>query len=340
YWLKVHEIPQAGRLARGKAIVNLLEMSREEAITAFVPVGDFGADSYLMTATRHGFVKKTHLSKYANPRRGGIIAIVLREGDALIEATITSGSDDVILAKRKGKAIRFNEKDVREMGRASQGVKGVTLDGDDEVVSMVLVKRDSAILVVTERGYGKRTRLSDFRNIRRGGKGVVLIPTAGRNGPVVAAREVIDTDEVMMITRHGMIIRTAVSQISLLGRPAQGVRVINLNEGDTLVDVTLLAGEKDEIGPDGPEGAEGTEEPVSDAELYEGDEGENGEEPPEGAFPAPPPEPAPPPPAAAKPPKPGKAPKREKAQPKAKTKTKAKGKPAPKAKPKGKAKKR
>ena len=256
FWLKVHEIPQGGRLARGKAIVNLLEMARGENITAFIPVGDFGADCFLMLATKHGYVKKTHLSKYANPRRGGIIAIVLREGDSLIEAKLTSGSDDMILAKRNGKAIRFNERDVREVGRASQGVRGVVLDGDDAVVGMVQVKRDSALLAVTECGYGKRVRLSDFRNIRRGGKGVALIPTGGRNGSVVAALEVLETDEVMMISRHGMIIRCPVSGISLLGRQAQGVRVIHLKEGDTLVDVALMAGEKDNGGPEGSGGAE------------------------------------------------------------------------------------
>jgi len=246
YWLKVHEVPQGGRLARGKAIVNLLEMARDEEITAFIPVSNFEDDCYLTMATRDGYVKKTHLSAYSNPRKGGINALTLREGDRLIAAKLTSGNDDIILAKRNGKAIRFNEQDVREMGRTSQGVKGVTLDGEDRVVGMVVVKRDSAILAVTESGYGKRTRLSDFRNIRRGGKGVVLIPTGGRNGPVVTAREVLESDELMMITRKGMIIRCPVRGISLLGRPAKGVRVINLNKGDTLVDVTLIAGEKDE----------------------------------------------------------------------------------------------
>jgi len=254
YWLKVHEIPQGGRLAKGKAIVNLLEMSREESITANIPVADFGADCYLTMVTKDGLVKKTHLSAYANPRRGGIIAVKLREDDRLIAAKLTSGSDDIILAKRDGKAIRFNEKEVRAMGRNSAGVKGVTLKGDDQVVEMVIVKRDSAILAVTEYGYGKRTRLSEFRNKHRGGQGVTLIPTEDRNGPVVAAREVIESDEVMMITRNGMIIRTPVRGISLIGRAAKGVRVIRLSAGDSLVDVALLAGEKDEDeeGEDGP----------------------------------------------------------------------------------------
>lgn len=245
FWVKVHEIPQGGRLARGKAIVNLLEMSREEVITASVPVSDFGADAYLMMATRSGIVKKTHLSAYANPRRGGIIAILLREDDRLIHARLTAGDDDVILAKRKGKAIRFSERDVREMGRAARGVRGVTLVGDDEVVEMVVVKRGAELIAVTEKGYGKRTRISDYRNIKRGGKGVVCIPTGERNGNLVTVKEVIESDEVMMITKNGMVIRCPVKGISILGRPAKGVKLINLKEGDAVVDVALIAGEEE-----------------------------------------------------------------------------------------------
>ena len=275
YWVKVHEIPQGGRLARGKAIVNLLEMSREENITAMVPVGDFSADAYLMMATKDGFIKKTHLSSYSNPRRGGIIAIILRDGDRLIESRLTSGNDDVILAKKKGKAIRFRERDVRKMGRATQGVKGVTLDKDDEVVDMVVVKRKAELLAVTVNGYGKRTRISDFRNIHRGGKGVVCIPTEGRNGVLVCVKEVIETDEVMMITHNGLVIRCPIKGIPVLGRPAKGVRVISLNKGDSLVDVAMMAG--------GDEGDEGTGEQIQAA----GDEDETedlGEETPEVAV--------------------------------------------------------
>ncbi|MFA4946909.1 MAG: DNA gyrase subunit A [Candidatus Krumholzibacteriia bacterium] len=257
FWVKVHELPQGGRLARGKAIVNLLEMSRDEKITAFVPVGDFKQDAYLMLATKDGFIKKTHISAYANPRRGGIIAVILREGDSLIAAKLTSGSDDIILAKRKGKAIRFGEKDVRDMGRSTQGVTGVKLDKDDNVVSMVVVKRGGELVAVTEHGYGKRTRIGDFRNIKRGGKGVVAISTDARNGDLVAVKEVIEEDEVMIITRNGIIIRSPVNSISILGRPAKGVKLISLAEGDAVVDVTLMAGEK-----------------IPEGEIAEGDEGE------------------------------------------------------------------
>ena len=246
YWLKVHEIPQGGRLAKGKAIVNLLEISREETITAFVPVEDFEKDADLMLATKGGCIKKTHLSAYSNPRRGGIIAIILKESDRLIEAKLTSGREDVILAKRKGKAIRFSERDVRSMGRATRGVRGVTLDGDDEVVAMVIVRHGRELLAITEHGYGKRTRISDYRNIKRGGKGVVCIATGERNGDLVAVKEVLETDELMMITRQGMVIRCSVNGISVLGRPAKGVKLINLKDGDSLVDVALIAGEDEE----------------------------------------------------------------------------------------------
>ena len=264
YRVKVYEIPQGGRLAKGKAMVNLLEMSREENIAAYIPIPDFSADCYLMMATKNGLVKKTHLSKYANIHRGGIIAINLLEDDGLIAAKLTSGSDDIMLAMRKGKAIRFNEKEVRGAARATQGVRGVKLRGDDRVVEMVVVKRDSAILAVTERGFGKRTKLNEFRNKHRAGLGVVLIPTEDRNGPVVAAREVIETDEVMMITRNGMIIRCPVRGIRCIGRAGQGVKVINLKKGDSLVDMALIAGEKDENGIDGDEG-----EPGEDAVVEE-----------------------------------------------------------------------
>ena len=280
YWLKVHEIPQGGRLARGKAIVNLLEMSREENITAFVPVGDFSKDQYVVMATKHGFIKKTHLGAYANPRRGGIIAVTLREGDGLIAARLTSGQDDIMLAKRKGKAIRFSERDVREMGRGAQGVTGVRLDKGDEVVEMVVVKRDAEILAVTEHGYGKRTSVGDFRNTRRAGKGVVCISTDERNGDLVAVKEVFETDEIMVITRGGIIIRSSVKGVPVLGRATKGVKLITLNEGDAVVGVALVAGEgESKEGPGGPEAPEDEPEaPEDEAEAAEDQAGDSGED--------------------------------------------------------------
>ena len=269
YRVKVHEIPQGGRLAKGKAMVNLLEMSREENIASYIPIPDFSADSYLMMATSKGLVKKTHLSKYANVNRKGIIAINLREGDGLITAKLTSGTDDIMLAKRDGKAIRFNEKEVRPTGRSTAGVKGVTCRGDDRVVEMVIVKRDSAILAVTENGFGKRTKLSEFRNKHRGGQGVALIPANDRNGPVVAAREVIETDEVMMISRSGMIMRCPIRGISIIGRAGQGVRVLRLKGKDTLVDVAMLAGEKDDNGDVDDEALEPDVQEIADEIVEE-----------------------------------------------------------------------
>ncbi len=276
YWLKVHEIPQGGRLARGKAIVNLLEMSREENITAFVPVSDFGGDGYVIMATKDGFIKKTQLSAYANPRRGGIIAVTLRDGDRLIAARLTSGQDDIMLAKRKGKAIRFSEGDVREMGRGAQGVTGVRLDKGDEVVEMVVVKRDAEILAVTEHGYGKRTRVGDFRNTKRAGKGVVCISTDERNGDLVAVKEVFETDEIMVITRGGIIIRSSVKGVPVLGRATKGVKLITLNEGDAVVGIALVAGEGES--KEGSGEPEAPEDEAGAAEEETGDSGEDAEE--------------------------------------------------------------
>jgi len=230
-------------------------------------VSDFHQDAYLMMATKDGFVKKTHISQYANPRRGGIIAVILREGDRLIAAKLTAGTDDVILAKRKGKAIRFGGKDVRDMGRATQGVTGVRLDTNDEVVEMVVVKRGAELLAVTEHGYGKRTRITDFRNIKRGGKGVVAIATDSRNGELVAVKEVLEEEEIMIITRNGIIIRSPVNSIPVLGRPAKGVKLISLGEGDSVVAVALLAEEK---GAEGVEGEDEGEEPEMEGEEEEG----------------------------------------------------------------------
>lgn len=250
YWLKVHEIPRGGRLSKGKAIVNLLQVTGAEKITAFITVSDFERDANLVMATRGGYIKKTHLSEYSHPRKGGIKAIVLNEGDSLVRVAMTSGNDDIILAKRKGKAIRFNEKDARVTGRVSRGVIGTKLEADDEVVEMMVVKAGANLLAVTERGFGKRTAIKEFRNIKRGGKGVICIPTEGRNGDLVTIKKVFDADEVMMITKLGKIIRSAVSGIPIIKRPAKGVKLIELDDNDEVVDVALIAGEGEESGVD------------------------------------------------------------------------------------------
>jgi len=245
YWLKVHEVPQGGRTAKGKAIVNMVEMSQQERVAAVLPVKEFQDTHFIMMCTAKGTVKKTPLSAYSNPRRGGIVAIGVEQEDSLIDAVLTDGTQDIILQKRNGKAIRFNEQDVRPMGRTAYGVRGVTLEEDDAVVGMIAVKREASLLVATENGYGKRSPISDYRITGRGGKGIISIQATERNGRVVAALEVIATDQVMLITRGGIVIRTKVSEISEIGRNTQGVRLINLEAGDQLIDVAKVE-EKDE----------------------------------------------------------------------------------------------
>ncbi|MBN2184432.1 MAG: DNA gyrase subunit A [Candidatus Krumholzibacteriota bacterium] len=272
--LKVHEIPQGGRLARGKAMVNFFPIGAGEKITELIPVSDFDNGDYLVMVTRNGVVKKTELSSYSRVHSGGLIAIKLREEDSLVSAKLTSGSDDIIIAKKKGKLIRFNENQIRPVSRASIGVKGVTLDKEDEVVEMVIVKREADLFFITENGYGKRTRISAFKNINRGGKGVICIQTGERNGNLVTSREVIESDELMIITMSGMIIRCPVTGVRVVGRATKGVRIINLKEGDKVVDVAMIAGVKNGDDDSGADGAE-----IADSAEIE--EEENGAEPEE-----------------------------------------------------------
>jgi DNA gyrase subunit A len=271
YWLKVHEIEQAGRMAKGRPLVNHLEgMSREERVQAVVAVKEFDDKHYLVCATRKGLIKKTVLSAYGNVRRAGINAVLLEDGDSLIEAIVTDGTQDIILAKKLGLAIRFHENEVRPMGRTAYGVKSVTLDDDsDEVVSMVGVKRQATLLAVTEHGYGKRSEISEYRVTRRGGKGIITIKTTERNGNVVAVKEVVDGDELMIITRSGQMIRMPVSGISVIGRNTQGVRLVDLKpeEGqllpDTVAGVTRVVNEDEGTVSEAaapPEGNGATEE--------------------------------------------------------------------------------
>jgi DNA gyrase subunit A len=246
HWVKVHEIPEAGRAARGKAIVNLLGLQAGERVTGRVPVSEFREDQFLLLATRKGLVKKTNLSEYGRPRRGGIIAVNLRDGDNLIGAAISSGDQDVVLAKKNGRSIRFHEGDVRAMGRAATGVKGTTLRENDEVVGMVVVSEGATLLTVTERGFGKRSPLEEYPVKGRGGIGVINIKTTDRNGKVVTIQEVKDNDQMMLITKDGIVIRCPISGVSVIGRNTQGVRLISLEEGDRVVDVAHLAVEAEE----------------------------------------------------------------------------------------------
>jgi DNA gyrase subunit A len=238
--------------------VNLLKLREGEKISAVVPVREFSDDHYLVLATRQGTIKKTPLSAYGNPRRVGIVAITMDEGDRLIGAKVTDGSQQLVLAKANGKAIRFPEADVRPMGRSARGVRGVTVDPDDEVIGMVTLERSGSIIVVTEKGYGKRTTIDEYRITRRGGKGIITVKASARNGRLVGIREVVDSDELMIITRNGIILRLAVSGVSMLGRNTQGVKMMNLDEGDAVMAVAPVVREE-ENGGEGEGGRSGSE---------------------------------------------------------------------------------
>ncbi len=244
YWVKVHEIPTGGRLAKGKPIVNMLTLGEGEKITAFCRVRTFDSDKYVVMATRNGTVKKTSLDAFSNPRKVGINAADLPEDDELIEAAITDGTFEIILATRLGQAIRFPEEKIRAMGRGAYGVRGITLEGKDYVIGMVVVKRDTSLLTVCENGHGKRTSINDYRVTNRGGKGVINIKTTDRNGEVVAIKEVLDDDELILITKNGITNRQSVKAINVIGRNTQGVRLISLDKDDKVVDVARVVKEE------------------------------------------------------------------------------------------------
>ncbi|MFZ3209219.1 MAG: DNA gyrase subunit A [Geobacteraceae bacterium] len=243
YWLKVYEIPEAGRATRGKAIVNLLNLAANENISAILPVKEFAADRYVMMATRFGVVKKTPLVEYSNIRVGGIFAVNLDEGDKLITVSLTDGKQDVLLASRNGKSIRFREADARPMGRVTRGVRGMGLDDDDVVIGMEIVSdmTGSRLFTVTENGFGKRTELTEYRLQSRGGKGVITIKTNERNGCVVGIKQVTDENDIMLITDQGKILRIPVAGFSVIGRNTQGVRLMVTEENERIVAVAKLA---------------------------------------------------------------------------------------------------
>ena len=247
-WLKVYRIPEGERTARGRPLVNLLQLDPGDEVRAVVPVDEFTEDRFLFTATRKGVVKKTVLSAYGNVRRDGIIALKIQDDDDLIGAGLVESGQDVLLATRQGMAVRFSEKDVRAMGRVSTGVKGIDLRGADEVVEMVVLGDRGTVLTVSENGYGKRTECSEYPRRRRGGMGVIDIKTSDRNGAVVSCKQVDDDDEVMVITQQGIMIRVPVQGISCIGRNTQGVRVISVDDGDRVIDMTRIVGEEAEGG--------------------------------------------------------------------------------------------
>jgi DNA gyrase subunit A len=255
YWLKVHEIPDVGPQGKGKAVVNLVRLQQGEKIAAFAAVRSFEAQGFVLLVTRNGIVKKTELQAFSNPRPSGIIALSVEDDDALIDAVLTSGKDEMLLGTREGMAIHFHEDDVRPMGRQAYGVKGIELEDEDRVVSLERVVEGGTVLTVTENGYGKRTEIAEYRLQSRGGKGLINIKTTGRNGRVVGVKFLRGDEGVMLISGRGMIIRLNTADISTIGRNTQGVRLIQLEEGDQLVSVARLAErEEGEDGAAGPEG--------------------------------------------------------------------------------------
>lgn len=275
FWLRVHQLPQAGRNTRGKPIVNLINVTPDTRIRAIVPVREFRDDEYLLFATRNGTVKKTALSQYSNVRVNGIKAIKIDEADQLIDVQVTSGTSDVILGTRMGQSVRFHEQDVREMGRDTTGVRGIKLSKGDAVVGMVVIRRNEAtLLVVTELGLGKCTSLDDYRIQKRGGKGILTLKRTDRTGHVVALMEVSSDEEIMLITRGGISIRSSMSQVRVVGRNTQGVKFVSLDAGDLVTAVARVVpddedkdenGETDGEGPNDPAGGGGSATP--DGEL-------------------------------------------------------------------------
>jgi DNA gyrase subunit A len=247
YWKKVYEVPEGGRVTRGKAMVNLLDVSADEKIAAMIRVREFSENEHLVMATEQGIVKKTNLSEFRNPRADGIIAIQIEEGDKLMGVKLTTGPNDVMLITRQGMSIRFNEAQLRDQGRSTVGVWGIDLGKDDRVENLEVVEPNATLLVITENGYGKRTNFEEYRTQSRGGKGVITIKTNERNGKVVGAHTVRDHDAIMLITSRGQMIRMPVSDIRAIGRNTQGVRLIHLDEGDHLVSATTVEPENDEM---------------------------------------------------------------------------------------------
>ena len=275
YWLKVWEIPTGGRNSRGKPIVNVLNLGADEEIASVVPVREFAEDKFLLFCTRKGTVKKTALAAYGNVRVVGLNAINIREGDELIDVQVTAEDDEIILATREGMAIRFPEADARAMGRATEGVRGIRLAKDDVVVGMVVARPDSTLLVVTERGMGKRTDPEAYRLQGRGGKGVINQKLSARTGKVVAIKAVAEDEQLMVITKKGVVNRQRVEDISLIGRATQGVKLVNLDEGDVVMDVArVIVDEDEENGELDENGADAEHDQVvdaADAEVSEAD---------------------------------------------------------------------
>ncbi len=246
YWLKVHEIPEAGRSARGKSIVNLIEKGPDENIAAFVPVQEFDDKHYIVMVTERGMIKKTGLSEFSNPRKNGIAAITLKKDDTVKDVRITDGSQNIVIGTYNGMAIRFLESEARQMGRTASGVRAVKLGKGDRVVGAVAVKRQTtSILVVAEHGFGKRSELDEYRVSHRGGKGVFTIHVTDKTGNMVAIKEVLENDDIVVVTTQGIVIRQPAKTIRIAGRNTQGVRLIRLDANDKIAAIAVVPSEEE-----------------------------------------------------------------------------------------------
>ena len=246
YWLKVYDIPQSGRSAKGKAIVNILPLAQFEKITAIQKISSYDENLYVLMATSKGIIKKTKLSDFSRPRTSGLIAINLKDGDSLIEACVTNGENEIMLFSSAGKAIRFNESDVTCVGRSAAGVKGISISKDQSVISMIISNKDDKddILIATENGYGKRTVINEFSLQKRSGKGNIAVKTSERNGNVIGALKVKENDDLMFITDHVTLVRTSIKDIRQLGRNTQGVKLQTLGKNEKLSQIEKLEEEK------------------------------------------------------------------------------------------------
>ena len=274
YWIKVYEVPQGSRTSRGKPIVNLVQMEEDERINAILPVREFREDRFVFFATEQGVVKKTSLADYSRPRPSGIIAVDLDEGDRLVGVAVTDGKHDVMLFSDEGKAVRFDENDVRPMGRGARGVRGMNLTKGGKVIALLVAENESqGVLTATENGYGKRTPIAEYTRHGRGTQGMIAIQTSERNGKVVAATLVSPEDEIMLITSGGVLIRTRVNEIREMSRSTQGVTLINLGEGEKLSGLQCIFDRDDENGENGNGGNHEGEAPQGAGEEVGGTQG-------------------------------------------------------------------
>ena len=256
YWLKVHQIPQALRTSQGRAIINLIGCEPGEQVQAFLPVKTFDDNQFIVMATKKGIINRTSLSLYSKPRKGGVYAMEIKEGDQLIQAKISNGEDSIIMATKEGKSIRFIETQVRPTGRRTKGVRGIMLGATDEVIGMLIAKREGSVLVASENGYGKRSDLEEYRVQSRGGKGVYTMKKTHKTGSLISILEAVENDDLMIITTQGVMIRQPVDSIRIIGRNTQGVRLLRLDDGATISSVTKVIKDDDETDTELPSDSE------------------------------------------------------------------------------------